>query len=197
MTSIMPPPRFDETQRQIMDRVSGTVARAEQIIDANRSKDFVPLGADTVAKLKVSVEAGRDLYVRSEKTWEAGSVRNPIHIMNGGGGERPPANPSIAIWPPIWSPPESEYSKRVGDDMQKNAEAADAAFLRMIDVLEKAIEPRGEGVFLWNGELRALNKAMEAYQAALSIYENDKAQFVQHREVDHRSSPPPLFPAVG
>jgi hypothetical protein len=189
MTSIMPPPRFDETQKQIMDRVIGTVADAEQRIDGARTRDYVQLSSGTVAKLRVSIEAGRDQYVRNEKSWEAGSVRNPIHIL-GTGGETPPSNPSVAIFPPIWNPPESAYSKKVGDDMEANAQGADAAFQRVIDALEKAIEPHSGGVYLWNGELRALNKAVDAYRAALAIYENDKGQFQTFRAEDHRNPPP-------
>ena len=189
MTTVMPPPRFDETQKQIMDRIAGTVADAERTIDGARTKDYVKVQAGVLSKLRTSVEAGRDMYIANEKSWEASSVRHPVHIM-GPGGEEPPVNP--AIWPPIWNPGESEYSKRVGDDMEKNAQGADAAFLRAIDVLEKAIEPRNGGVYLWNGELRALNKAVEAYQAALSIYENDKDQFQSHRAVDFRNPSPPV-----
>src|SRR5688572_17458169 len=177
MTTVMPPPRFDETQKQIMDRVIGTVADAERKIDGARTKDYVKLEAGVVSKLRTSIEAGRDMYIANEKSWEASSVRHPVHIM-GPGGEEPPVNP--AIWPPIWNPPESEYSKRIGDDMEKAGGAADAAFGRVIDALEKAIEPRSGGVYLWNGELRALNKAVEAYSAALAVYGNDKEQFTSH-----------------
>lgn len=188
MTSIMPPPRFDETQSQIMSRVTGTVADAEQKIDGRRIRDYTRLGADTVAKLKTSVEAGRDLYVRNEKTWEANRVRNPIHIM----GDQPPGGPEIAIWP---GPQESKYTAAVGDDMEANARATDDAFQGVIDALEAAIKPHSDGnVYLWNGELRALNKAVAAYEAAKATYDNDKGQFTKLRGYDYQAPPRPIDP---
>ena len=82
--------------------------------------------------------------------------------------------------------------------MEANAQASDAAFAKVIDVLEKALEPAADGkVYLWNGELRALRAATDAYQASLSIYENDKGQFQTFRGIDFRGHPPPLDPNVG
>lgn len=190
MTSIMPPPRFDETQSQIISRVTGTVADAERAIDGRRGgKDSQRLGADLVDKLKVSVEAGRDMYVRNEKTWEANRVRNPIHIM----GDQPPG-PDIAIWP---GPQESRYTAVVGDDMEANAKATDAAFQGVINALEEAIKPWNDGqVYLWNGELRALNKVVAAYEAAKATYDNDKTQFSRLRGFDYQAPPRPIDPPV-
>jgi hypothetical protein len=193
MTSIMPPPRYDENQRQIFDRIAGTVATAEKAIDGRRSRDYHQVGAGVLAKLKFSIEAGRDMYIANEKTWEASSTRHPVHIMR----QPPPGGPEIAIWPGPIFVPESEYSKRLGDDMEAGAQSADAAFQRLLDALEKALEPAQNGkVYLWNGELRALEKAIGAYEALLSTYENDKAQFVDHRAVDNRNTPVPPMPPI-